>query len=225
MNRGEIRTRILNALNESASAPVFWTTAQMSQAIADGMDLLAEEAQQVKRTAICALQPGSQYYSTRGIALDLMIPTRIWVPSLNRRLTVTTVGQLDAYHERWQTVTGDPQYWFPMGWDWFGIFPHPSTGGGTMRVDYLAWPRPLLDDGDEPELYGADHDGLVLYGIYEGLLKRWDAQGALIRFVEFLEHYGLARARGGSRQLQARTWQKSSAVGNGLQNGNLGSRY
>lgn len=224
MTRAEIRQRILTGLNESATSPVFWSTGQMSQVIADASEVLAEEAQAVKRTAFTVLRPGTTYYATRGLAPDLMAPYRIWLPSLSRRLTAATVGQLDRQHEQWQTVTGDPEYWFPMGWDWFGVYPRPAAGGGTMRVDYLAWPRILLDDSDEPEFLHADHDALVLYGVYEGLLKRWNLEEALIVFSLFLERIGKAHARGGDRQMQARTWQAARQPGTPFRSG-LGDRF
>lgn len=225
MTRSDIRTRILNGLNESATSPVFWSTTQADQLIAEGSELLAEELQAIKRTAMVALRPGSTYYAVRGIADDLMVPYRVWSAGLNRRLTATTPSQLDDYHERWQTVTGEPEYWFPMGWDWFGIFPHAAAGGGTFRVDYLAWPRPLLDDSDEPEFLGADHDTLVLYGVYSGLLKRWDIQDAQYVFALFLEKIGKGKGRVGERTLQARAWQKTEGNNLGLRSSIVGDRF
>lgn len=225
MTRSELRTRILNALNDSATSPVFWSSAQINQLIDEGSEILAEELSGIKRTALTALRPGSTYYATRGIAPDLMVPYRVWVPSLNRRLTATTPGQLDAYHERWLTVTGDPEYWFPMGWDWFGIFPHASAGGGVLRVDYLAWPRTLLDDSDEPEFLGADHDALTIYGVYSGLLKRWDIQQAQYVFAMFLEKIGKGKGRAGEKTMQARAWQKTSGSNMGFRSSVVGDRF
>ena len=224
MTRSDIRTRILEGLNESSSSPTFWSKAQVDAVIQDAQEVMAQEVGGIKRSAIAALQEGTTYYHTRGIAPDMMVPTRIWIPSLNRRLTATNIGEIDAFHERWHTVTGDPEYWFSMGWDWFGIYPHPSAGGGTMRVDYVAWPQTMLDDDDEPEFLRADHDALTLYGVYEGLLKRWDFTNAMQTFVLFLEKLGKGRARSGPRQLQARHWQQSAQPGTPFRSGSVGRR-
>lgn len=207
MNRAAIRDRILIALNESTSAPVFWSTAQVDASIVEALEVLSEEAQAVRRTAMVGLKPGSTYYPLRGVANDIMAPYRLWLPHLDRRLTAVTIGQLDRQNETWPTVTGDPEYWFPVSWDLFGVYPHPSAGGGMIRIDYLAWPQALAQDDDVPELRGADQDALVLYGVYDGLMKQWAAPQAIEMFARFMERWAVARDRHGMRENQARTYQ------------------
>lgn len=219
MTRSDVQTRILDALNDSAASPVFWSSTQIQQVIQDGMEMLSEEAEAILRTAVTVLRPGVTYYSTRGIATDMLAPLRLWMPNQNRRLVSVTLGQLDAYHERWPTVTGTPEYWFPMGWDWFGLWPSVSDGGGILRVDYLAWPRELMDDQDSPEFPEADHDGFVLYGVYEGLLKRWDLPQATVIFSQFLSHFGLSKDRSGLGRLQAKAWQRDAQPSAGFKSG------
>lgn len=210
MTRSEIRQRILESLNESATSPVFWSTTQIDGLIDEGQEILAEEAGAIKRTAFQALKDGTTYYYTRGIAPDIMAPYRIWLTHLGRRLTTVSLSELDKRNERWVDVNGEPEYWFPVSWDLFGIYPHPATGGGVMRMDYLAWPRSLLDDSDEPEYRRADHDALVLYGIYDGLMKRWDVAKATEMFNLFMERWAMAQARAGIREVQSREFQSAS---------------
>ena len=213
MTRADIRARILSALNESVTSPVFWTTTQLDAVIGEASEVLAEEAKAIRRTAFLARQAGVIYYSTRGLAPDVMAVTRIWLPDLNRRLTAVSIGELDAHNETWPTVTGDPEYWFPVSWDLFGVYPHPATGGGLFRVDYLAWPRVLLDDDDEPEFREADHDALVLYGVYDGLMKQWNGPRALDLFNRFVDAWQVGRARSGVREQQSRFYQRPKAPG------------
>lgn len=213
MTRSEIRDRILTGLNESTSSPVFWTTAQMNAVMDEGAEVLAEEAAAIKRTAITTLRPGTLYYTTRGIASDMMAPYRLWLHATNRKLTAVHWSQLDRFHERWQEVTGLPEVWAPVSWDFFALYPHPAEAGGVLRVDYLAWPRALTSDSDRPEFMESDHDALVLYGVYRGLLKRWDAGMANAAFGAFLDRIGKGKSRSGERQLQARTWQQGRQPG------------
>lgn len=224
MTRGELRDRILMGLNESVSAPVFWSTTQINRLIDEGLELISEEAEAVKRTAFTVMRPGTSYYSTRGIAPDLMMPWRLWFHPTNRRLTATSASELDRDHETWETVTGNPEWWFPMGWDWFGIWPKPTSGGGVLRVDYFAWPRALLDDDDEPELYDDNHESVIFYGVYMGLLKRWDLERALGLWQLFLGGIGDATAKAGIRRQQARTWQSSPFGGTDFR-ADLGDLY
>ena len=213
MTRQQIRDRILIALNESTTSPVFWSTAQLDAVIDEASEVLAEEAKAIKRTAFVGRQPGVTYYSTRGIAPDVMAIYRIWLPDLNRRLIAVGISELDKQNETWPTVNGDPEYYFPVSWDCFGVYPHPASGGGTMRIDYFAWPRTLLDDSDEPEFREADHDALVLYGIYDGLMKMWAAPRALEMFNLFLDAWKTGRARAGVREQQSRYYQRPTAPG------------
>lgn len=224
MTRGELRDRILTGLNESTSAPVFWSAAQINQTINEGLELISEEAEAVKRTAFVALRPGTTYYSTRGIAPDMFMPWRLWLHTTNRRLTATSASELDRDHETWETVSGVPEWWFPMGWDWFGVWPKATTGGGVLRVDYFSWPRALEDDSDEPELYLNDHEGLIFYGVYDGLLKRWDLERALGLWALFLGCVGDNVGRTGILRQQARTFQSGAFGGTELK-GNLGDRF
>ena len=219
MTRSQIRDRILNALNESTSAPVFWSTTQTDAVIHEAAEVLAEEAKAIRRSAFVARLAGATYYFTRGLAPDVMAITRIWLPDQNKRLTAVSIAELDAQNSTWATVTGDPEYWFPVSWDCFGVYPHPATGGGLMRVDYLAWPRTLLDDEDEPEFRESDQDSLVMYGLYDGLMKRWDSARALDVFGRFMSQWQTGRARNGVRETQARVFQRNSNPGAGFQNG------
>jgi len=216
MNRQEIRTRILESLNESASSPVFFSIAQIDEAINEGMEILAEEANAIKRTAFTALRPATTYYYTQGIATDMMAPYRIWLTHLDRRLVAISMADLDARRERWIRTSGDPEYWFSISWNLFGIYPAPASGGGVMRIDYLAWPRPMLDDSDEPEFLLADRDSLVLYGVYDGLLKMLDFSRAMLVFSEFIDLLSNAMVRHGLAKMDARTFQLPSAEGTGF---------
>ena len=221
MKRSDIRTRILEALNESASSPVFFSTAQIDAVIDEAQEVLSEEAQAVKRTAYQALRDGTTYYYTRGIANDIMAPYRIWLTHLNRRLVAVSLRELDVRHEHWIDVNGDPEVWFPVSWDLFGIWPHPATGGGVMRIDYLAWPRSLQDDDDEPEIRRADHDAIVWYGIYDGLMKMWAPEKAIVLFNLFVDRWADARARAGIKEAQARTFQRGTTDTPGFRTGVL----
>ena len=213
MTRGQLRTRILETLNESATAPVFWTAAEINALIDEATEVVCEESQAIKRTVFVPLRPGTAYYSLRGLGAGIMAPWRLYLHAQDRRLTAVSMSELDLQHETWPTVTGDPWHWFPLSWDTFGVWPSPTTGGGVLRVDCLASQRTLLDDADEPELLAADHDALTLYGVYEGAAKRWDAATALNTFSLFMQRVGKSADRSGVGRVQARDFQLGTAGG------------
>ena len=217
MTREEIRQRILDGLNDTGG--VFVTSAQANEAIDEALEVMAEESGAVIRTGFVGLQPGTMLYWLSAIAPDVMAPLRLWLVSEERRLTAVSMRELDRRHETWPTVQRQPEYWFPVSWDLFGVWPHPAEGGGVLRVDYLAWPRGLLDDEDEPEFQLGDHDALVDYGIYDGLAKRWDVKRMLEVWSRFAGRVGLSRARTGVRRVQARAFRAGQAEEGGFTSG------
>ena len=116
--------------------------------------------------------------------------------------------ELDGHYERWQTVQGDPEWWFTFSWDVFGVWPVPASGGGVLEVDCFCWPDALLDDGDEPESNDPDHDILVEHMIAQGQLKQWDVARALEILQTLSARYKDSQARAGLRQVQERFFQR-----------------
>lgn len=204
MNRQEIRDRILHGLNEDTSSPSFLSTTQVDSTIDEACQILSEEASAIKRSLTVPKRPGARFYNTRGLADNMMIPYRIWDMDTERKLDAKTMLELDEHDRRWVDTTGDPWVWFPYSWDVFGIYPYPATAGGVLKIDYLAWPLALQDDSDEPEFSESDHDGIVLYGVYDGLLKMWDAQRAIAIFAKFVEKWGDSKARHAARAMDYR---------------------
>lgn len=208
MNLGEIKTRILEAIDDDPDDPVFFSGAQLQTLVEDATEVLCEATRAVKRSAILPLRPGMGFIYTPSIAPDIMTLTRIWDHTRSRRLTAVSMADLDEHQERWQNTNGVPEVWFPVSWDVFGIYPAPSTAGGALRVDYIGWPRNYLDDEDESELPNATQDALVLYGQYMGILKKWDTQNAMIALKALQAHRSVAEARSGISRMSVRSFQR-----------------
>lgn len=213
MTRLDMQTRILEKLNESTTAPQFWSTAQIDDLIQEGQEVLAEESRIIKRTVTVTVRPGTTYYQLRGIASDCMTPYRLTLPDDRIRLRVASPIQLDAYHLLWETVTGTPRWWVPIDWQTFALFPHPIQGGHVLKIDYFAWPHTLQDDGDTPEFGVSDADALVIYGVYMGLLKRWDVGRATVLFEKFMRRVNKSRSSTGMDSEDGRTWQQAAEPG------------
>lgn len=172
--------------------------------------MLAEESESIKRTAYFARRPGELYHSTRKLGQDVLAPYRVWSVTNMQALTASSMQELDARHETWEFVSGEPQIWFPVSWDLFGIWPKAAAGGGVIRVDYIAWPRALLDDDDRSEFAESDHEALLTYGVYDGLAKRWDTRRMLEVWSVWLGQWSRAQGRNVRRE-QAQTLQSRGA--------------
>lgn len=209
MTREELKARIRAGINDSGSSPVFFTDEQLNDLIDEGIEFLVGETKAIRRTVLVPWREGAVFYSTRSVADDMLFPYRIWNHVNSSRLTVTDFHSLDQFHERWITVNGDPQFWFSVSWDMFGVWPWPSEAGGVFRVDYLAWPRALLDDSDQPELIEAANEAVMLYGQYMGALKQWDAVAAMTRFQELQKHTVLEKAKSGIQRVRHRSFTRN----------------
>lgn len=218
MNRDEIQNRILEGIQENPDTPIFFSEDQLAELIDEACEVLAEDTQAVKRTAFVPLKEGIGFIYTTSISPDFMAPVRVWNHVLNRRFTCLSMTEMDAIDTRWQVTTGTPQVWFPVSWDIFGIYPRPAAAEGVLRVDYIAWPRSLMDGSDRPELPEASHDALTLYGQYMGCLKKWDAQAAMVPLASLQKHKTVATSRSGISRISVRSFQRSQTPG-GL-NGN-----
>ena len=193
MIRADLRTRLLDAVNDAGA--VFTTATQANALLNEALEVLAEEVDAVKRTAYLPLQPGTTYYHLAAIAPDVMAPWRVWLMGDHRRLRPVTMRELDDRHVLWQQTTGEPYCWFPLSWDWFGIWPKSSAGGNVLRVDYLAWPASLAYDDDAPELLEHDTDALIQYGVYQTAAKRWDEKRAVEEWATFKQMAGITKGR------------------------------
>lgn len=186
MTRKEMRDRILYQLNDSIGAPEFWALDELDDIIQEAQEILAEEVQSLKATAHVPRQGGTMFYSIEALADNVMAPFRVWLPDDQHRLRPVTMRWLNRERERWMEDTSDyPDYWFPISWHSFGVYPGTAEGRGLLAVDYLQWPVALTDDDDEPRFPLPDHDAFVLYGVYAGLLKQWDVLRAVDLFTQF----------------------------------------
>lgn len=186
MNRQEIRDRILQGLNEDTLSPVFYSLAEVNGWIDESLEVLGEEVADIRRVAYVPRRAGATYYTIHSVAPDIMAPYRVTLNEEDTRLLYTTIDDLDLTRQKWHEVTADaPDWWFPVSWDMFGIYPYPAESSGYLRVDYLAWPAALVDDLDEPEFSLEAHDACVAFGIAEGLLKQWDVVRALDYWTQF----------------------------------------
>lgn len=202
-NRSELRTQIFRALNEDPTTPVFWSAAEMNGVIDEAIETLVEEAPAIKRRFTIPRRAGAFVYQLAGVGENIMTPYRIWLPDLKRRLEPWSITDLDARHETWMDVTGDPWVWAPVDWRKFIIWPIPATPGGTMEIDCYAWPEDLGRDVDIPELHPSSHESIVTYGRMEGYLKQWDGVRAVDALVEFSSNWVDAQARAGTKQMQS----------------------
>ena len=210
MTREEIRTRILYQLNDSPTAPTYWHLHELDEIIQEAQEILAEEAEGLHRTASIPRHDGMQFITLASIGNDVMAPYRIWDPDNERRLQFVSMWELDRERHRWMELDGDrPFWWFPVAWNLFGIHPRMVDGAGTLQIDYLAWPEDIVEDHYSPQWPTPDHDSLVLYGVYHGLMKQHDVVRATDLFIQFISGWKDAQFRNSVNRIEAGRWVRN----------------
>ena len=185
MNRLQMRQRVLRLLNDDPVSPVFFDPALVNQSLDDARDLLAEQAPLQSQVVRFPREAGKMLYALPALDGSIQVPYRFWLPDLHRRLQATMLTDLDARHELWMTVQGDPWCWFPVDWRTVGLWPVPGNGG-WVEMDVYVWPTPLAGDTDEPdELSLSGHEALIIFAEMEGYLRQWDALRATERWQAF----------------------------------------
>ena len=207
MNRAEIKRRILDGINDTPDAPVFFTDAQLNSLIDEAIEFVVAETRAIRRSGFLALRASTTFYPLRGLGTELMLPYRVWNHANSSRLSVTSMEELDQFQQRWITTSGDPESWFGVSWDIIGVYPRPDVSGGVLRIDYYAWPTSLDDDATTPEM--TLQDVVVLYGVYIGLLKQWDSQRAAIAFKKLQSHELFDKAKSGILRVGHRSFGRS----------------
>lgn len=164
-----MRQQVHNVLNDPSG--VFLSDSDVDDLLEEAQELMAEHGPPVIRRGGIGLTAYRTFYRLTEFCPDAIQPLRIYSTRLLAPLEPVSMAELDARQVNWMDTTGPPSAWFPRGWDQFGIWPKPSTTEGLLWVDYLAWPQVMLHDTSVPEFDEADHETLVAYGFYDGILR------------------------------------------------------
>lgn len=123
-----IRTRF------EAESTVRWPDATIHVAVNEALDELSETAGFVERVVSIPQLADRNFYDLRGYTADDVIGIRaVWSTIRQDWLTPSTPDTVSAAPQ-WRTVTGDPHTFFLRGWSWLGVYPHPTTSTGFLRV-------------------------------------------------------------------------------------------
>jgi hypothetical protein len=207
MTRDELQRRVLTALNDDPTDPVFFTVQGVLDLLEEAAEALAEETTSLTTSALVPRRPGAFLYDLRPLVDRLMTPYRIWLPDRRERLEAVSLTELDGRHEQWMRVNGEPEYWAPVSWDTFVIWPFPATGEGWLQLDCFVWPETLLDGDDVPAWPESDHEALALYAEHEMYVQQWDVTRATDLWQSWLARAAAARTRGAGA-VQSRLWQR-----------------
>ena len=176
MTFAALKTEVFRRLNESSSAPVFWSEADVEDAINFAYRELSDESEWYERAITIPLLNDRPYYDLRTNVNSLTVLSAgpCYHSATNRWLQATDQIELDQRDRRWETATGTPQRMWTKGLWWIAYWPRVQADDTTtVRQTFTALPPALSDDDDTPGFPVAYHDGIV-----EGALSDLYAQDA-----------------------------------------------
>lgn len=174
MTRQELRSKLARSLDLDPTTPGVVTTAEFNQLMDEALEIVAEAIEPIERYVTIPMVGGWTYYRLSAYASDLILPLRLYDLTNERPVVFSTLADFDQHFLRWETVTGDPQWWAYPGWDWIALYPHAKGDGGVLRLDYAAWAQTPLDDAVPLELQEAEEDTVL--GFARILLQAWQWQ-------------------------------------------------
>jgi hypothetical protein len=169
MTKAEMRDEVHRMLNDTSGTLI--PADEVDDLLQEAQELMAEHGAPVIRRSGVPLQSYRTFYRLSEFAPDAIQPVRLYSTRLLAPLEPISMEELDVRAVNWIATVGPPTAWFPRGWDQFGIYPKPSGDEGLLWIDYLAWPQVMLVEWSVSEFDEEDHETLVAYGWYDGILR------------------------------------------------------
>lgn len=193
----ELQTEVLRRMGEPippSAAQVYDLLADVKAAINEGYECLSEITEWLETTSTLTLSTAIYYDLTDTATFTLssgvspLSISNVWSNQNNRWMRPTNWREMDEQmYPMWEASTGEPDYWFPRGAWWLGVFPHKPTASGTLSVHASAMPSPLSADGDVPGFPREFHQGLVSYALYDLFEQDREWKKADRYFAEYLQ--------------------------------------
>ena len=187
MNLSQIKNRVYRLVNEDESNPVFFPSAEVEASIIEALEVISEEVSEIRKETYFSLIPGTALYNVKAIAPDAISPFRLTSQNNDTHIRYGSLREINSIRHRWLNPSDTvPYIWYRVSWDMFGIYPAPTVGNTILRVNYIAEPDTAFQTGVTLDFSEEFHGGVVLYTVYDLLMKQWDTEQALDYFNQFM---------------------------------------
>jgi len=170
MNRGEIRTSIIESLREEAE-PVGVTTSELNEYIDDGYEEMAEYTGAVVRDAVVSCPPNEHFIA---LPSDCLYPIAVRDTATGYPIDLKHWTWIDRVNNHWIRISRT-RPWYVAAWGLTHLLLFPAYDvAGSITITQAVTPGVLASDGAVPDLPPQHHRGLVHYGHHRSLLKDAD---------------------------------------------------
>jgi hypothetical protein len=166
MTLGELQTRTLERLGETAAAGSYYTAEEVRIAINEGQRLFSYLTLCLESTASLTLTANQAWYTPLAAIPDWIAPLRVRISGTGgTKLEPKRLEQLDALSSTWQTESGPPRRYASLGPNLLAVHPQPSSGGAALAITYARSPVALTGAGQSPEIPEEYHPELIHYAL------------------------------------------------------------
>ena len=202
-----IETHVLELIGENTDSPdVFTDTDAGMEPIRDSINDAIEEISILTGNATkryyVSLREDRTFY--RFVNDRFSWITDVWVVNLKRRLEQTSLIKLINYNPRWLYNTGGPWAYFPVGFNYFGVYPKPSSDTDALEINTVSVPKRYESGTDRVSLRKNWEWAAAHYAVGEYYASRGDARHAIYNHNKYLERMGMNHRYPASNE---REWQ------------------
>jgi hypothetical protein len=182
-----MKAETFRRLRTASSAPVFWSEADVEEALNAGYMELSDSTEWFEQYFEIDLLNDRPYYDLRDVlGASFLAIKPAFDEQTNRWLLPTAIRQFDAHDRRWERVVGEPQRIVMRGLWWLGYWPRIHTEAGLVKQYYTALPPPLVEDEDEPGFPETFHDGCIEFALTDLWAQDSEAVRALKAWADYL---------------------------------------
>lgn len=188
MTFAEMKEETFRRLREVSSAPVFFSEADVEEALNAGYAELSDASEWYEVSQNIDILEDRPYYDLRrvlGAAFLAVGPG--FDTQTSQWLLPTVTKQFDAHDRRWERVVGEPQRLIIKGLWWLGYWPRFGADSGTIKQYYTALPPVLAEDDDEPGFPENFHDGCIEFALADLWAQDAETTRALLAWAQYLE--------------------------------------
>ena len=191
-----IETHVLSLIGEDTENPdVFTDDSTGMEPIRDSINDAIEEISIFtggqKETYYVPLRKHRTFYRFRFTKGYLGWITDVWLVTQKRRLDQTSLIKIMNFNPRWLYNTGTPHSYFPFGFNYFGMWPRPSSDTDIIEISAMMIPKRYETDTDRIKLRKNLEWAAAHFAVGEYYASRGDARKAIYHHNKYFERMGM----------------------------------
>ena len=180
----DIIARVRVKFEQSSSTR--WSDADITQAINEGLESLAEATGFFERYATIPLASNRRWFDLRGFTPETVVRIKS-IYNTNRTEWLRPVSIEDLPY-KWHDSTGEPQVFIVRGIYWFAVWPYETSGSGYLRVYFKGIPSRLAGTPAViPDLPDDHIPALEDYALYQLACQDREHDRAIQHYQSYLK--------------------------------------